>query len=135
MKIISDYKELQGQTFPTVEACAEAEAAIDKQKTEKAAANKQYDDAVVAARAKLEAARENLKAANASAEKIVDEANAKVKEIMCPARKAVREAEHELGMAIAEYSKNVGPYRMEIKNVDPSNIDMVVHDILKGLFG
>lgn len=135
MKIISDYKELQGQTFPTVEACTEAEAAIDKQKADRAAANKQYDDAIVAARAKLDAARANLKVANEAAEKIVDEANAKVKELMCPARKAVREAEREVGMAIAEYNKNVGPYKMELKNIDPNDIDHVVHDILRGLFG
>ena len=135
MKIISDYKELQGQTFPTVEACAEAEAAIDKKKAEKAAANKQYDDMIAAARTKLDNARQNLAEANAKAEAIVNEANAKVRELMCPARKAVREAEHELGRAIAEYNKHVGPYKMEIKDIDPKNMDAIMHDILKGLFG
>ena len=135
MKIISDYKELQGQTFPTVEACAEAEAAIDKQKAEKVAASKQYDNMVSTARAKLDAARQNLTEANAKAEAIVDEANVKVREIMCPARKAVREAEHELGLAIAEYNKHVGPYKMEFKDIDPKNMDAIMHDIIKGLFG
>ena len=135
MKIISDYKELQGQTFPTVEACAEAEAAIDKKKAEAVSANKKYDDAVTAARERLAAAREQLVAANAEAEKIVDEANAKVKELMCPARQAVRKAEHELGIAIAEYNKNVGPYKMQINNVDAKNMDAIMYDILKGLFG
>lgn len=135
MKIISDYKELQGQSFPTVEACAQAEAAIDKKRAETASANKKYEDSVTAAREHLNVARKQLIEANAQAEKIIDEANAKVKEIMCPARKAVRKAEHDLGLAIAEYNKNVGPYKMELKNIDAQNMDAIMYDILKGLFG
>ena len=41
MKIISDYKELRDQTFDTVEACQEAEAAIDAQKAKEAEAQNQ----------------------------------------------------------------------------------------------
>ena len=142
MKYISDYKELNGITYDTPEACAEAEAAVDARKAkaaealeQKKLANKKYEDAVAVAREKLKCARADLKDADGKAQAIADEANEKIRAIMCPARKNVRAAERELAMAIAEYNKKVGPYQMKSSEVNPNELDILVGEILRGIWG
>jgi predicted nucleic acid-binding Zn-ribbon protein len=130
MKIISDYKELRDQTFDTVEACQEAEAAIDAKKAKEAEAQKPYETAITEARDNLVRARNALRDAEGEADAIMKEAQAKAKEKLCPARKNVREAEMAVMKAIEEYNKNVGPYRVDIKEL-PLPIDRIIMDMLR----
>ena len=142
MKIISEYKELQGQVYDTPEACREAEAAVDAKKAkdaevanQKRLENKQYYDAVATARENLKRARNVLKDAEGEARAIDEEANKKIHALLCPARKGVREAEQQLAAAIAAFNKQVGPYRINLADVDANDVDAIVHHILKDLFG
>ena len=142
MKIISEYKELEGVIYDTPEACREAEAAIDAKKAQEAeaaeqkrVANKQYYDAVAEARQNLVRARNALKDAEGEARAIDEEANKKIHAILCPARKGVHDAELNLAKAIATFNKQVGPYRINLADVDANDVDAIVHHILKDLFG
>ena len=141
MKYVSDYKELSGITYDTPEACQKAEADVDARKAKAAAANEQkrltnkkYDDAIAAARENLKRARNALKDADGEAKAIADEANEKIRAVMCPARKNVRDAERALAMAIADYNKNIGPYQINVSNLDVADVDVIVRDILKGFW-
>lgn len=142
MKVISEYKELAGIVYDTPEACREAETTVDAKKAEEAKAaeqkriaNKQYYDAVAEAREELKRARNALNDAEGEAKAIADEANKKIRELMCPARKSVREAEQKLAGAITAFNKQVGPYRINVAEMDSKDVDSIVHHILKDLFG
>ena len=54
---------------------------------------------------------------------------------MCPARRGVHDAELNLAKAIATFNKQVGPYRINLADVDANDVDAIVHHILKDLFG
>lgn len=139
MKIISEYKELEGIIYDTPEACREAEAAVDAKKVQEAeqkrVANKQYYDAVAEARQKLVRARNALKDAEGEARAIHEEANKKICALLCPARKGVHDAELNLAKAIATFNKQVGPYRINLADIDANDVDAIIHHILKDLFG
>lgn len=133
MKIISDYKELEGKVFDSPEACLAEEKRIDEEKTKAAEATKPYEDAVTAAKETLVNARKALKDKEAEVDALVKDTNARIKEMLCPARKNVREAEMAVIKAIEEYNKNVGPYKMDIKAGDMP-IDRIVHEMLASIF-
>ena len=118
MKIVSDYKELEGKLFDTVADCEVAEKEVDKQR--KALAEKQKDVSklkktlagkVDAAETKLQEAYTNYDKAKEQVRKILEESNKQMLNVLEPARQAVREAEEARTNAIIEYNKQCGPYQ------------------------
>ena len=132
MKIISDYKELEGKVFNTPEECQAEEAKIDAEKAKAAEASKPYEDAVAEAKNNLSRARAALKDAEGDARAIVAKAEAEIKAKLCPARQNVRDAEVAVLKAIEEYNKNVGPYQVEINEIPRiAPIDRIILDMIK----
>ena len=71
MKIVSEYKELEGQTFDTIEECAKAEAVVDERKV---ATQKLLDSKKKRALSKvIEDADQQVLAAYANYEKVKKE--------------------------------------------------------------
>lgn len=116
MKIVSDYKELEGKTFNSIRECAEAEAAIDKQRAEsnKAAVSKkkkELADAVDVADKQVEKAYEQYNTVRVEVQKILEESNAKMQKMLNDAAQVVREAEQAKRDAIIKYTEQFGPYQ------------------------
>ena len=134
MKIISDYPELQGQVFKTVEECEIAESKVDEAKKQEGVRRSilEEEKAVVeAAHKKLIEARLAVDKAHEDADKIVNEARRQAAELVAPAHEACRKAQLEFNKALATYNAKHGPYRV-VKTV---NKDKEINDIIKILFG
>lgn len=116
MKIVSDYKELEGKTFTSIRECAEAEAAIDKQRAESNKAmvskkKKELADAVDVADKQVEKAYEQYNTVRVEVQKILEESNAKMQKMLNDAAQVVREAEQAKRDAIIKYTEQFGPYQ------------------------
>lgn len=140
MRIYSDYPELRGKEFNSVDACKEAETKIDAErvaKAEKAAqadAEKQvYIDKINAAKEKLANARTALNDAQKSAREIEDEAYAKIRSVIEPAQADVVSARSDLSAAVGEYNQKFGPYRETIKLGDQNRCS-IIDDIMGDFF-
>ena len=118
MKIVSEYKELEGQVFNTVKECETAEHKVDEQRKALSKKEKDMSKLKKSLAAQVDKAEEDLKAAyqnydeaKETAKKIVEEANKLISETLQPAKKAVRDAEAARTEAIINYNKQCGPYQ------------------------
>lgn len=137
MKITSDLKELEGISFKTVDECiaAEHELALQKEKArieaEKATreaevskANlvskrkKELSEIIKAADQELSNAHANLDKANEEVEKLKEEYKEKIKAILVPANKAVRQAEENKFNALMNFNREFGPYEIKCTGED-----------------
>lgn len=144
MKIISDYKELAGQVFDSVEKCAAEEAKIDKarEKAKKAegVANRKkvLADKVDAAEKSVKLAYDQYNKAKEEVRKILEESNKKMNEILANAESQVTKAESDRRDAIIAYNQEFGAYQAVytgdraqkefdriIKQMDNSLTDMI----------
>ena len=118
MKILSEYKELAGQVFDSIEACAAAEREVDRAKHLEHEKN-----SAIAARKKqlakdVETADKNVKDAydariktKEEVQKILEESNKKMMTMLDEANVKVREAEKARRDAILAYNKEFGTYQ------------------------
>lgn len=149
MKIVSEYKELEGQVFDNVKQCAAAEKRVEEQR--KAVADKERDASKLrkSLAAEIDVAEKNLSQAYAEYDKAKEAVDALVKKfheerdaIMNPAKKAVMEAESHRKTAILNYTRQCGPYqktytgdKAEQEFIRMSkNFDAMVNDFWKDFF-
>ena len=116
MKIVSEYKELEGQTFDTIEECAKAEAVVDERKVatqklldskKKRALSKVIEDAdqqVLDAYANYEKVKKEV-------QRILEESNNQMTKMLTDAADKIKSAEKTRRDAILEYTKNYGSYQ------------------------
>jgi hypothetical protein len=145
MKIISDYPELKGKLFDSVQECAAEEAKVDKQRTmAKSEGNQASKDervrakeAVSAANRNLVEARKALKKAEIEAEKIMKdayiEASAKAREILNPANEEYHKARLEYKKALDQYSTTYGPYRTSVR-ISSSEVPGFIKELFDEVF-
>lgn len=118
MKILSEYKELAGQVFDSVEACAAAEREVDKLKQ----LEHEKNSAIVTRKKQLvkdiEAADKRVKEAydariktKEEVKKILEESNKKMMSMLDDANVKVREAEKARRDAILAYNNEFGTYQ------------------------
>lgn len=133
MKIISDYPELKGMAFDTVEACEKEEKKIDAAKAEAAKKEQARDTEIAAkkeelkqyARAKIEA-REKLLQAKKDAQAAIAAANAEV----ANAHKALIVAVKAYNGKVDEINALTGVKRNTVETVE-----LGPDDILRLIFG
>ena len=118
MKIVSEYKDLDGKIFDTVEACEAAEAEVEKQR--KALAEKEKDKSklrkklsseVEKAEEELQLAYQEYNDAKVKAKSVAEEANKMISEILTAAKDKIRDAEKARTEAIMKYNPECGPYQ------------------------
>lgn len=118
MKFVSEYKELTGKTFDTVEACQEAEKAIEEQRKAASLKEKEASKLRKALASDVDKAEKSLSDAYAAYDEaknrvkaLVEDFNKQRNDILEPAKKAVRDAEAARTEAIINYNKQCGPYQ------------------------
>lgn len=118
MKFMSDFKELEGKIFNSINECKDAESKILKER--EALAEKEKDKSKLKKKlsSEVDKAEENLKkayadydAAKEEVKKILEESNQKMLDILNPAKKAVTEAEAARAEAIKNFNKECGVYQ------------------------
>lgn len=141
MKILSDYEELKGQEFESVEACAEAEAKVDVERKNRNAENAKREDdrqkqiqVIKAAEKAYREAGEELKKAHEKAAEIREAARKQAVEVIDPAQAKLREAYTALSDAKAEYNMRFGtPRHIVVRRCAP--MDAFLDDVLHTIFG
>ena len=138
MKIISDYPELKGQVFDSVDACAteekkveEARAAAKEAENKKAVERDAAKAAVDAARKRLLEAKKAVVAARMEGDKLVAEAHAKAAKLAEPAYSECRQAQADLRKALATYNEMSNADRIVHSNMNDDDFKRV----LKIVFG
>ena len=116
MKIISDYKELEGKSFATIRECAEAEAQVDAvraKNAEKASSKqrKECADAIDLADKKVKDAYDNYEKVKKEVQKILEDSNEKMTQMINSATSAIKAAEKERRDAILNYTNKFGTYQ------------------------
>ena len=118
MKILSEYKELAGQVFDSIEDCAAAEREVDKLKhleNEKNSAitarKKQLAKDIEAADKRVKEAYDARIKTKEEVQKILEESNKKMMTMLDDANVKVREAEKERRDAILAYNNEFGTYQ------------------------
>lgn len=119
MKIVSEYKELEGRVFNTVGECAEAEGLIEVQRAELAekkkknesSLRKHYSSEIDKADKDLKEAYDNYDKAKEEVRKILEKSNEEMVNILTPAEDKVREAQKAKQDAILKYNEHCGPYQ------------------------
>jgi tRNA 2-selenouridine synthase SelU len=129
MKVISDYPELKGQLFDSIEECSAEEQKIDVLRAQKDDVKKKYSAAIDAAKANVHGANKAYCDARKEAQKIAAEANAKIDSLLKEKRANIIEAEKNYRKAVCEYTKNVGPYKVSYPcqgdDVDENLVDFL----------
>ena len=118
MKILSEYKELAGQVFDTIEACAAAERAIDKSRNEAkeqnakvSARKKELATAVEVADKAVKDAYDAHSKAKEEVRQMLEATNKKMMDILAESEAKVTNAEVAKRDAILAYNKEFGPYQ------------------------
>lgn len=115
MKIISEYEELKGKIFSTIEQCAEEEARIDALRAESAKQDlskqrKQYANAIEDADKKVKEAYDNYETVKEKVREILEESNKQMTDLISEASSKIKEAESERRHAILDYTSKFGIY-------------------------
>jgi formiminotetrahydrofolate cyclodeaminase len=118
MKILSEYKELSGQVFNSIDECAAAEHEIDAAKllekekaTKQSARKKELATAIeVAEKAVKEAYDARIKTKE-EVQKVLEESNKKMMAMLDDANVKVRDAEKARRDAILAYNNEFGTYQ------------------------
>ena len=115
---MSDFKELDGKVFNSINECKDAESKVLKQR--EALAEKEKDKSKLKKKlsGEVDKAEENLKKAYADyesakerAREVLEESNKQMLDILNPAKKAVEDAELAKTQAIKNFNKECGPYQ------------------------
>ena len=100
MKYVSEFKELNGKVFDTIDDCNAAETkiiesrnAIAEKEKEKSRLRKELAGEVETAEQELKKAYEDYDAARDVAAKILEESNQRILDLLKPAKEAIRDAE------------------------------------------
>ena len=118
MKFMSDFKELEGKIFNSINECKDAESKVLKER--EALAEKEKDKSKLRKKlsGEVDKAEENLKKAYAdfetakeTARKILEESNQKMLDILNPAKQAIKDAEAARATAIKNFNKECGVYQ------------------------
>lgn len=118
MKFMSDFKELEGKIFNSINDCKDAETKVLKER--EALAEKEKDKSKLKKKlsAEVDKCEENLKTAykeyevaKDKARKILEDSNKQMTEILTTAKKAVTDAENAKAQAIKNFNKECGPYQ------------------------
>lgn len=118
MKFISDYPELKGKVYGSINECKEAETKIDAERVElekkqkdASKLKKKLADDIDTKEAAVKKAYEDYDAAMEKARIILEESNKEVAEIIKSAKKDIKDAEEAKANAIKEFNKQCGPYQ------------------------
>ena len=118
MKFISEFKELNGRVFNSINECKEAENVILKER--EALAEKERDKSKLKKKlsGEIDKAEEALKEAyaayDAAKEKArieLEESNKRISDILNTAKEAVKAAEAARAAAILNFNEQCGPYQ------------------------
>lgn len=138
MKIISDYPELKGQVFDSVDACATEEKKVEaaREAAKKAEQKKaiQLNDAKAAvdtARKNLIEAKKAVVAARIEGDKIIAAAHTEAAKLLEPAYEECRKAQSELRKALSTYNSLNNSERVMTGNMNDEDFKKV----LKIVFG
>ena len=118
MKFMSDFKELEGKIFNSIDECKseeakvlkEREALVEKEK-DKSKLKKKLSSAVDKAEENLKDAYKKYEEAKEAARIILEESNKQILAIIDPAKEAVAKAEQAKAEAITKFNKECGPYQ------------------------
>lgn len=118
MKFMSDFKELNGKVFNSINECKDAESKVLKEREalaekerDKSKLKKKLSGEVDKAEEALKQAYADYEAAKEQARKILEESNQQMLDILNPAKKAVEDAELAKTQAIKNFNKECGPYQ------------------------
>lgn len=118
MKFMSDYKELEGKIFNSINECKDAEAVILKEREALAVKEKDKSKLKKKLSAEVDKAEENLKlayseyeTAKEEAKKILEDSNKQMSDILSKAKSKVIEAEKMKTDAIKKFNEECGPYQ------------------------
>lgn len=118
MKFMSDFKELEGTIFNSINECKEAESKVLKQREalaekerDKSKLKKKLSSEVDKAEEELQQAYKNYEAAKEAARKIMEDSNKQMLDLINPAKEAVAKAERAKTEAIKNFNKECGPYQ------------------------
>ena len=118
MKFMSEFKELEGQVYNSINECKDAENKVLKEREareikerDKSKLRKKLSGEVEAAEADLKKAYENYEVAKETARKMIEEYNKKIQDLLNPAKEAVKEAQLAKTEAIKKYNKECGVYQ------------------------
>ena len=118
MKFMSDFKELEGKIFDTIDECKKEEAAVLKNREalmekekDKSKLKKKLSAAVDKAEETLKDAYKKYEEAKEAAKIILEESNKQMQDILNPAKEAVAKAEQAKAEAITNFNKECGPYQ------------------------
>lgn len=118
MKFMSDFKELDGKVFNSINECKDAESKVLKEREALTEAERDKSKLKKKLSAEVDKAEENLKKAYSNyedakdkAKKILEESNQQMLDILNPAKKAVEDAEAAKTEAIKKFNKECGVYQ------------------------
>ena len=118
MKFMSDFKELDGKVFNSINECKDAESKVLKEREalaekerDKSKLKKKLSGEVDKTEEALKKAYADYEAAKEQARKILEESNQQMLDIINPAKKAVEDAELARTQAIKNFNKECGPYQ------------------------
>ncbi len=118
MKFMSDFKELEGKIFNSINECKDAESAILKEREaiaekekDKSKLKKKLSNAVDKAEENLKVAYAKYEEAKETAKKILEDSNKQMLDILTPAKEAVEAAEKEKAEAIQKFNEECGVYQ------------------------
>lgn len=137
MKIISEYPELKGVAFDTVEACEAEEKKIDNAKMEAAKKEKEAIDAKNAKRMALDEELKQLEAAKVQARENLVKVKQVARETMAKTNADLATAHATLHQAVRAYNDKL----LEIAQLDGNvhnskvNVEVTPDELFRILFG
>lgn len=116
MKIVSEYKELEGQTFNTIRECADAEAAVaakrvEAQKAEVSKKKRELAKIIDEAEVEVIEAYKKYEDTKKEVQKLLEESNEQMTKLIKDASDSVKTAEQKRRDAILNYTSTFGPYQ------------------------
>ena len=118
MKFMSDFKELEGKIFNSINECKDAESkvlkdreAIAEKEKDKSKLKKKLSNDIEKAEEKVKQAYADYEAAKEQAAKIIEESNKQALDVINPAKQAIKDAEANKVAAIKAFNEACGPYQ------------------------
>ena len=118
MKFMSDFKELEGKIFNSINECKDAESkvlkdreAIAEKEKDKSKLKKKLSSDIEKAEEKVKQAYADYEAAKEQAAKIIEESNKQALDVITPAKQAIKDAEADKVAAIKAFNEGCGPYQ------------------------
>ena len=118
MKFMSDFKELEGKIFNSINECKDAESVILKEREalaekekDKSKLKKRLSGEIEKAETALQEAYTKYDEAKEAARVILEESNKQIMDILTPAKEQVNKAEKAKAEAIKNFNKECGPYQ------------------------